>query len=93
MAEAQETVEYLKTTSHTEEVEWLKADLVKKVQKLKKFWKLKCDQMLKHEEEMTARDTEVALLKARLFTLEGDRRNSVNSSAGTSLTDDIQLAE
>ena len=50
------------------------------------------DQMLKHKEEMTIRDTEVVLLKGQLLALEGDC-SSVSSSAGTSLTDDIQLAE
>ena len=48
--------------------------------------------MLKHKEEMTTRDTEVVLLKGQLLALEGDC-SSVSSSAGTSLTDDIQLAE
>ena len=70
LVEAQETIEQLKATSHTEEVERLRADLGKEVLKSKRFWKLRCDQMLKHEEEMTAIDTEVVLLKARLLTLE-----------------------
>ena len=64
MAEVLETVEQLKTALHTEEVKQLKADLGNEVQKLKRFWKLRCDQMLKHEEEIMARDTDVAPLKA-----------------------------
>jgi len=63
LTEAQETIEQLKTTSLTEKVERLRADLGKEVLKSKRFWKLRCDQLLKHEEEITARDTEVVLLK------------------------------
>ena len=49
LEEARATVEQLKATSHselTEQVEQLKAELCKEVQKSKRFWKLRCDQML-----------------------------------------------
>ena len=68
--------------------------------KSKRFWKLRCDQMLKHKEEMTARDTELVLLKARVLALEGNRRNSASSStstvssgASTSIMDDVRPVE
>ena len=49
--------------------------------------------MLKHEEEMSARDTEVALLKARLLTLEGCGQSSTCSNTGTVQAGDVQSME
>ena len=53
-----------------QEVDWLRGELSKEVKKAKRFWKLRCDQMLKYE--MGQKDTELALLKACLLTLEGN---------------------
>lgn len=95
-AEAQAIIEQLKTTSHlekTKQVECMKMDLSREVQKSRRFWKLRCDQILKHEEEMSIRDTDVVLLKARLLALEGNQRNSVCSNSNTPVTGDIQSIE
>ena len=80
LTEAKTTIEQLRSVefdSLTQEVERLKGELSKEASKAKRFWKLRCDQMLKCEEEMERKDTELALLKARLLTLEGSRPSNV----------------
>ena len=78
MSEAKTMIEQLESVelnSLTREVERLKRELSKEASKAKQSWKLRCDQMLKSEEEMEYKDTK---LEARLLTLEGGPSSNVS---------------
>ena len=49
--------------------------------------------MLTHEEEMTARDIDIVLLKAWLLTLKGKWQKSMCNNTSTSIIDDMQSVE
>ena len=51
------------TESHENEVEGLQAEIARKKQRSKCFWKLRCGMMLAHEELLEKKDDEIALLK------------------------------
>ena len=75
LLKAHTAIEQLKVIEHSaleQEVEHvqLKGKVHKEAQKTKRFWKLRCDQMFKYEEDVNCKDTEIALLKACLLSLE-----------------------
>ena len=80
LAEATATIEQLRNVEGEEEIDQLKQAVKKESLKAKKFWKQRCEQMLKHEEEIDAKDTEIALLKARLLATETNREESVDTT-------------
>ena len=67
LSEAKATIEQLRVTESAttmaEKIDRLKQVLAKESQKAKKFWKQKCDLMLRHEDEIDVKDTEIAVLK------------------------------
>ena len=54
------------TESHEKEVEDLQAEIAREKQRLKRFWKLRCEMMSAHEELLNEKDDEITLLKAEL---------------------------
>ena len=53
------------TESHEKEVDGLQAEIAREKQRSKRFWKLRCEMMLAHEELLETKDEEIALLKAK----------------------------
>ena len=92
LAEATATIEQLRNAGSAEEVDRLKQAFVKESLKAKKFWKQRCEQMLKHEEEIDAKDTEIALLKARLLALETNRKETVDTTSRHGTGDTVPSA-
>ena len=59
------------TTQKEGEIRVLQGALEKEKQKSKRFWHEKCEQLPNYEEDLEAKDTEIALLKAQLITASG----------------------
>ena len=65
LSEAKLTITTL-IESHEKEVEGLQAEIAREKQRSKRFWKLRCEMMLAHEEMLEEKDDEIALLKTKL---------------------------
>ena len=84
LLEAKATIEQLwvrESAMMAEEVDRLKQALAKESQKAKKFWKQKCDLMLRHEDEIDAKDTEIAVLKTRILAISASRVEQTSDMA------------
>ena len=63
------------TAQKEELIRVLQDALVNEKQKSKRFWRDKCEQLLNHEEDLEAKDAEIALLKAQLLTATASGRS------------------
>ena len=61
------------TAQKEEQILALQGALDKEKQKSKRFWREKCEQLLTYEENLEAKEVEIALLKARLMTATSNR--------------------
>ena len=70
-----------KSLERAEEIKQLQLSLDKEKQKAKRFWHLKCDQQLAHEEALEEKDKEIAWLTNLLSTkTTGDKRTCFSSA-------------
>ena len=64
-----------------DEVERLQAELSKQTEKTRRFWRLRCEQMLEYDESTQAKEIEIALLHAQLATARTVGNRRVDSAA------------
>ena len=62
-----------------EEIERLKAALSSQTEKAKRFWRLRCEQMLAHDKLIEAKEGEIASLHARLAALRTQNSRAADS--------------
>ena len=62
------------TAQKEEQIRVLQNALEKEKRKSKRFWRDKCEQLLNYEEDLEAKDAEIALLKAQLITATASGR-------------------
>ena len=69
--------EWRKSLERAEEIKQLQLSLDKEKQKAKRFWHLKCDQQLAHEEALEEKDNKIArLTKLLSIKTTGDKRTN-----------------
>ena len=86
-----ELAELRRTTS--EEINRLRKALQKAEQKATRFWKLQCEQMLVHEEEMEAKETEISSLRGQLIVLQPTRVTLPSPSVASGTRDSASVHE
>ena len=62
-----------------EEIEQLREALSSQTEKAKRFWRLRCEQMLTHDELIEAKEDEIALLHAQLVASRTQKARSTDS--------------
>ena len=95
LSEAKATIEQLRVRESAmmaEEIDRLKQALAKESQKAKKFWKQKCDLMLRHEDEIDGKDTEIAVLKTRILAISASRVEQTSDTASLPGSGDMVLS-
>lgn len=70
------------------EVERLTAALSKQTEKAKRFWRLRCEQMLTHDEAMQAKEIEIASLHAQLAAARTHEGRSMGLTASVETVHD-----
>ena len=78
------------TAQKEEQIRALQDALKKEKQMSKRFWREKCEQLLNYEEDLEAKDAEIALLKAQLITATASGRSGRNSVTPQSTRDYLQ---
>lgn len=73
-----------KSLERAEEIKQLQLSLDKEKLKAKRFWHLKCDQQLAHEEALEEKDNEIAWL-TKLLSIKtiGDKRTNMSLVSGS----------
>ena len=71
-----------KLFERAEEIKRFVLNLDKEKQKSKRFWRLKCDQQLAHEEALEERDNEIVRLNKLINSRTTDKRTNVSLASG-----------
>ena len=72
--------------SHEKEIEDLQAEIAREKQRSKRFWKLRCELMLEHEELLEKKEDEIALLKEKLNTEHSKSITKISKSIPLSVS-------